>query len=287
MIVLSHQASPPVAHAVDRALQEAERLHEVAFLHKREDTLMTLHRAFSSAALVAFDLSTTDPSVVLSAATRGLEHSPFVQVVVSHAPLGSSKAQRYLFEYGRIGVNYLPSQEESISAAWWVEVLSGITGFNILHRAKQAVLPAVPSGERGELVLRIADCATAPTVKDLVKKLYVKEYVSPSTRRKRLWAECKAADLDSPEAVLYTVRLVMIKHLLDTGKWTLTRIARHFGYTTARQLSRSCKTRTGLSLKQLRAMPMVCVVEYAQRVLTGGQPLAVLRGLGPLIRYYL
>jgi hypothetical protein len=287
MIVVGYQLRPALAYAVSKAIEECERRQEIAFLFRPITSDYEARQHFGTANLVVFDLSTTKPSDVFNTVRLGLEAHPFVKVAIVPVTLSTHDEQRFLFEFGRLGVSYFADADEALSPNWWVETVSGMTGFNVVLQARRAVFPLVSPGPRGDLIIRISEHAEGcASVKDLAALIYRSEFLSPVTRRKRLWQACKEVELDSPEAVLLAVRLVILKHLLDNSHWTLSRIARHMGHPSGRHLNQTIKRRTGVSLKHLKAVPAVCVKEAAQRVLVRGESIDALGTLANAAKYY-
>jgi methylphosphotriester-DNA--protein-cysteine methyltransferase len=87
-----------------------------------------------------------------------------------------------------------------------------------------------------------------------------------------LWEECKRFDYHSPEAILSSTRLLVLKHILDINVWTPGRVARHFGFDSSRHLNRSCNNRYAMSVTAIRKAPRDEIYTVARNVFYTGCP---------------
>lgn len=252
MVVVSHRLRPAVRASLDKAIAAAERHQEIAFQHVPVTSYEALSDIFGSAAVVALDLTHCPVLPLLALLADLLSQHPLVKVILVPVPLSKIEEQQALFDLGRAGVTHLPLPHEVIQATWWLEVFASLQDFSSLHRAHAQLRSHVPDGPRGDFILRVAEHAIAPSIKQLATKLYPHERHSVAYKRRLLWRDCKALGFMSPEAVHAGVRFLLLKSLVDHGHWSNARLARYFGFATVRHLSRSCRTRYGRPLTALR-----------------------------------
>jgi hypothetical protein len=211
------------------------------------------------------DLSTTSSAQASATIVEQLEAWPFTRmVVIPPSTIGhDSHLVWLLLRLGRFGVDAPNSEQAAMSGKWWVAHLSEAAGTAALDHAAEALRAVMPDGFKGDLLRQIAEHAlVARSVKTLAYLMYPNS-PTPDARRRRLWEHCQHAGLEAPEIVLYTIRLVLLKSMLDADTWTLDRLAKHLGYASARMLNRSCHNRYGVSTTQLRAVPMRTVLDRA------------------------
>lgn len=264
MLILSHRPRTEIVAAIDQAVMQSEAAAEVAILHRVTHKLSEFCEEFLTASITVLDMSTLPPSACLECLRRGLEQHPFAKVVCVSVALTRPDEQRVLFDLGRLGVAALPSVTEAATSAWWADFLGQYTGFDSLKQAHRELRRDLPDGPKATFILRLADHASAPSVKVLVARLYSDAHLSLSYKRRRLWEECKSVGFRGPEDVMSGIRLLLLKSLLDHRHWTLTRTARFFGMPTARHLARSCRTRYGTTLTGLRDMARDQVVSLTR-----------------------
>lgn len=264
MMILTYKLRPSVLAAIRAAVAEAEKREEVAILVRSANDRAQLEPHVSSASVLVLDLQQIQPTEVVARLPQYLSTHPYVRVVVVPMLVTRPEDQRALFTLGRLGVSRMPTPEEAEHAQWWLEFLGDVTGYDNLQRAMRSLYEVLPAGPRGITIGRCAQHATVPSVKSLAIKIYSTGHHSVVYKRRKLWEECKAAGLSSPEDVHTGNRLFMIKVLLDQDSWTLARIARHFGYPSPRHLARSIKVRTGMSLAALRRMSRDEVLQIVQ-----------------------
>lgn len=118
----------------------------------------------------------------------------------------------------------------------------------------RTVQSLVPDDARGTLLLQFARFAHVGSVKELSQKIVSGDTLSPGTKRQILWSRCRSLGLASPEASLNALRLLLLKTLLDQGRWSFNRVAAYLGYGSVKNLSRSCRTRYGVSLTSLKSL---------------------------------
>lgn len=270
MLILSYRPRSEVVAALDKAVVQSEASAEVAILHRVANTLAEFCDEFLTASIVVLDMGTLPPTACLECLRRGLEQHPFAKVVCVSVALTRIEEQRVLFDLGRLGVAALPTAAEAANTTWWNEFFGEYTGFDSLKQAHRELRRDLPQEPKATFILRLADHASAPSVKVLVARLYADAHLSVSYKRRRLWEDCKAAGFRGPEDVMSGIRLLLLKSLLDHRHWTLTRTARFFGMPTARHLARSCRTRYGTTLTGLRDMAREQVVALTQNTFWTG-----------------
>jgi hypothetical protein len=125
------------------------------------------------------------------------------------------------------------------------------------------------------LLLDLARHAQAASVKQLVLRFYPDDTASDVTKRHKLWNRCNELGLASPEEVLDALRLLLLKTLLDQGRWSTERIAIYLGHGTTKNLTRSCRTRYGLGVAAIKKLSLNNIELAVGAVFWDGQGLAI------------
>jgi len=276
MLMVAYRAEARVIANLQKAIVATEATHEVAVLLRQPRDLLGLRHDAELATVVVLDLRTLDIHTAVTVSTDTLHTNAFAKVVVVAALQPKLQEQCRLYELGRAGVASLPSPDQAEQAWWWTQFIESHITFDIVAAAHQDLAALMPSGERGEFLLRVAQLAHLPSIKSLSDRLYPGDSYSMSYKRRRLWEACRRLHLGTPEAVLAATRLMLIKFILDADQWTLNRVARYFGVDTSRNFNRSCKTRYSLSVKDIRRMPRDSIVAKATEMFVSNAPWSVL-----------
>ena len=275
MLIVAYRTDPWVVTAVQTAITTPERQHEVAILVRTPRAEDLALREAEVAAFVVLDLRVVDIRTALRFATTTLHANPFAKVVVVAAAQTRVEEQTGFFDLGRAGIAAVPLPKEAEQSRWWCDFVEQHIVFDVITSAQQTIAAMIPPGERGELLLRIAQLAHVPSVKRLADRLYPYGAHSTAYKRRRLWEECRRLQIGTPESVLAAARLQLLKLILDTDLWTPSRVARYFGADTARNFSRSCKTRYGWSLRAIRSASREAVFEKVKAVYRADAPWVV------------
>jgi AraC-like DNA-binding protein len=272
MTILTHRVRETVLCAVVEASKWLESKHRVPFRLQDEPDLDRFCEAFKDVQLAVLDLSTVSSAQAGAVIINQLEAWPFTRmVVIPPATIGHDTHLIWLLlRLGKFGVEAPECEVAAMSGKWWVRHLAEAAGTAALDNAWDSLRSIMPEGTKGDLMRQISEHAlVARSVKTLAYLMYPNS-PTPDARRKRLWENCQRVGLDAPENVLYTMRLVMLKAMLDADTWPLGRVARHFGYESTRMLNRSCRNRYGVSTTQLRAIPHAKVMNCAASVFHQG-----------------
>lgn len=255
MLMVAYRAHPAVATALKLASAEIERTEEIAVSCRATQDLEAFRRDAEMATVAVLDMRTLTLQELLDESVTTLQQHPFIRLTIVTTALSNAEDQRKLFDLGRMGVSALALTHEAEASAWWAQYVTTNLHFDVVqaaHRELHELLAG--SGAYGELVLRVAQYATVPSIKILAERIYTDDRQSNAYKRRLLWEECKRVRAGTPEDVLAAVRLVLLKSILDADQWTTSRIARHFGMDTPRNLNRSCKNRYGLSVRDIRQL---------------------------------
>jgi len=272
VLITLYRAHPSVLAAVQTAAAACERQEEIAmFVRSRRELPQFLHD-IDAAAVGVLDLRTITINDAVQLSTQVLEARPFVKLTTIAGLQATLDEQRQYFTLGRVGVAQVPLAEEASSAAFWQRYLLSQPQFSVLDMAFRYIQSLMMPGPRADWLLRLAKHVSAPSIKILAERIYPSNAHSNAYKRRRLWQECKNHHVGTPEDVHAAIRLVLLKQLLDSEQWTLTRIARYFGYDTARHLSRSCKTRYKLSLREIKALTHGAIMHRAGALFTEHAP---------------
>lgn len=263
-MILTHRIRAVVHAALVQAVARAEREQEVAITVRTTHDVRAVVRDIPIAALTVLDLETIPAAQALAVASEQLEAHPFTKIIVIPSLLPKITDQLCLFQFGRVGILDMPTPEHSQDPQWWVSTIEDTAGFDIVAQAQRDLRATVSNTPQGLLAIRYAQHATVSSVKLLADRLYPGTHHSPAYKRRKLWQECKVASVGSPENVLASVRLVLMKSMLDANVWTPDRVARYFGFDTARHLNRSCKTRYKRSLRDIRRLSRDDVLQLAK-----------------------
>lgn len=226
------------------------------------------------AAMVVVDLQHLLISDVVPLIKELLLLSPFTRVTVVNTLLTRAQEQTLLFELGKISVGELLDGDRCLQAGLWQYILEELTGLDVLREFFTQLRKLVPTDARGPLLLDMARHAHVASVKQLVQRLYPEDNASDATKRHKLWGRCNELGLASPEDVLDCLRLLLLKTLLDQGRWATERIAIYMGHGTAKNLSRSCRARYGLGVAALKKMPFNPIELAVGAVFWDGRPLS-------------
>lgn len=272
MLVLTWKLRPAIRHALAAGLEESERQQEVAMTMREARDTEAVKRDFGIAALVIMDLGHVQPQDAISVSSWQLELHPFVQVDLIAGTAATQADHRVYFELGKAGVQHMHLPEEASTAAFWIQRLSELSNFDLITRVLKDMSRLMPPGPPGEFLARIVDLHGCASVKSLADKMYPGSQYTAAYKRRMLWQECKSHGYASPEAALSAVRLRVLKSVLDSDVWTYDRVARHFGFETARHLNRSCNNRYGLSVTAIRKSTSTAMSELAEKVFWQGHP---------------
>lgn len=266
MLVLTWKLRPAIRQALAPGLQEAERLQEVAMSTREARDLDGIRRDFGIASLAIVDLGHIAAADVLHVIGWQLEMHPFVPVDLIAGTAVTSAEQRLYFELGKAGVQHMHMPDEAAEAAFWTQRLSDLRSFDLIARIMKDLNRILPPTPAGVFLSRVLDFHASASVKSLADKMYPGTQHTAAYKRRLLWQECKSHGYVAPELVLAAIRLRVLKAVLDAHVWTYDRVARHFGFDTARHLNRSCRNRYGLSVTAIRKASVGEVSELADRV---------------------
>lgn len=227
-----------------------------------------------NAAMAVVDLQHLLISDVVPLVKEVLLVSPFTRITVVNTLLTRAQEQTLLFELGKISVGELLDGERCLQAGMWKYLLEEVTGLDVLRDFFRVLRTIVPTDARAPLILDMARYAHVSSVKQLVLRLYPDDNSSDVTKRHKLWTRCTELGLVSPEEVLDALRLLLLKVLLDQGRWSTDRIATYMGHGTPKNLSRSCRTRYGLGVAALKKMTLNPIELAVGAVFWDSQPLS-------------
>lgn len=225
--------------------------------------------------LAILDLHTVPITTVGPMVEAVLQQAPLTRVLVVSTFLSKVQEQQLLFQLGQQGVAFLFTPDMVTVTGHWRAVLDELTGLahvGVFHRRFRQL---VPPGDRGGLLLQLAQHATSASVKQLAKALYAPDPASVTTLRIKLWQDCARVGLATPEQCLDAIRVLLLKVLLDSAQWSWDAIAQYLQYTNAANLGRSCTTRYGVTLTALRALPIAQVEQAVGRVFWDRAPLVL------------
>lgn len=266
MLVLTYKLRAAAAGPLARAVEESERRQEIAITVRAAKDLAALTRDLPVASLIVIDLEGLPAQQALTFVARQLEEHPFAKVICVPTEQSKLTDQVCFFHFGRVGIRSMPLPQETFNQDWWIATLADTAGFDVVAQAHRELQALVPSTARGILALRVAQHATAASVKVLADRMYPGTGMTLAYKRRKLWEECRALGAGTPENVLDAVRLALMKTILDANVWTHDRVARYFGYHSVRNMSRSCKTRYGRSINAIRHAPRSELFQFATGV---------------------
>jgi len=227
------------------------------------------------AAMVVVDLQHLLIHDVVPLVKELLLLSPFTRVVVVNTLLTRAQEQTLLFELGKISVGELLDGDRCVQPGLWAYILEELTGMDALRDFFRVLRRLVPTDARAALLLDLARHAQAASVKQLVLRFYPDDTASDVTKRHKLWNRCNELGLASPEEVLDALRLLLLKTLLDQGRWSTERIAIYLGHGTTKNLTRSCRTRYGLGVAAIKKLSLNNIELAVGAVFWDGQGLAI------------
>jgi AraC-like DNA-binding protein len=272
MLVLTCKLRPAIQQAVAQGILEAERVHEVAIATRNAKDLDGVVRDFGISTIVVFDLASCSAAQALQVISTQLAIHPFVHVDVIAAPSVLPADQHVYFQLGKAGVYSLHPASNAATAAFWTQRIAELGNFDLVSRVHRELAQHVPTGESGEFLARFLEHSSSASVKTLAEKIYFGKAHSAAYKRRLLWEECKRHNFHSPESILSATRLLVLKHILDINVWTPGRVARHFGFDSARHLNRSCNNRYGMSVNRIRKASRDDIYQIARNVFSTGDP---------------
>lgn len=182
-----------------------------------------------------------------------LSAHPFVKVVAIISSSGLSGEAG--FRLGQLGIWKLLSAKEADDGSVWKRMGHELQAISLLDRFRWHMQPLARQIAAPLLTLFIAH-VQAPAVKQLVHRAPICHAKTVAGRRRALWRQCQEEDLGPPEDVLFGVRLLFIKTVLDEGHWSHEKLAAYLEYSSVSAMWRSVKRRAQQSPRTLRAMPV-------------------------------
>lgn len=235
-VPVSHHTLPP------HPLPQPSTVHRCHTIHEFEE-------AFARSELAILDVRQPSGLDVAAFAERLLAAHPFVKIIVMASAAGLSLDT--VFRLGQLGVWRLLHGDAAADASVWKQLGQELHAVSLLDRFRWHVQPWLRHIATPLLTIFLTH-VQAPAVKQLVHRAPFKESRTVAARRRALWRQCQEAALESPEDVLFGVRLMFIKTALDDGRWTHEQLAAFLEYSSASAMWRSVKRRSGYTVRTLR-----------------------------------
>lgn len=180
--------------------------------------------------------------------------NPFARVIIVGTTLVQPKDQALLFQLGQLPITQLLDDQAASSQEVWQTIVEDAVGLRALRSYDNSIRLLIPPDGRGRMVLNMAQHAQAASVKELVCRMYAAQALTVDSKRHRLWVECNRVGLRSPEDILSALRLLLLKSLLDHAQWSNKRVAGYMGFDCVRNMTRSCRSRYGMSMTSLETL---------------------------------